>query len=264
MSDENNSTQNEEPKTPEAEVEEALYSPETETKDETEKPSESENKEQENPEEAPKEEPKDDEEPKDEKKVVTPKPKEEPKDEKEAKAEEEETAPVEIDLPEGIDPDSPLVDKAFTMLNGHFSKSEGVDPEALTKDIFALFNEANEAREKADSELWIKTAEEWQAALKKEHGEEGLKKLVAGTKKLFVAYQDASNSRNPNKIDKELATKVENAFHMTGAGNNPAILNFLFWVDSLLGEGAPISGASSSEGPEDLNKMIYEQDAQAA
>lgn len=140
-----------------------------------------------------------------------------------------------LQLPEGFDTKDPLAGRFLEVVNKEGSQKERAQALIdLHKDIVAQFT--------ADSEkAFLDMQTEWQDSLVEEHGEAKLNQKLGKVASVMDAYDAAMRAANPT-ADKEFGQELREAMTLTGAGNNPAVVNFLSWIAETQGEGSPLIG----------------------
>lgn len=152
-----------------------------------------------------------------------------------------------LTLPEGMSGEDPMVGKFLELINSE-------DPKEQANGLLTLYNEALEVNAKA----WLDLNASWQEELRAdaEVGGDKLDPALGKVSGVINEYaKEAAEKANPTGGDeakaaaaKEIGEALRTALDLTGAGNNPAITKFLIWTSSQLGEGAPLSGGSTSGG----------------
>jgi hypothetical protein len=154
---------------------------------------------------------------------------------------EEEAAPEavtldDLTLPEEFNKDDPLAGKFLDVVNNaKLSSKERADA------LIGLYKEAADSFNAAAEKMWLETNEGWQKTLIEQHGERQLNERLALVSKSIEAYDRDMRERNPSATE-EFGDEVRAAADLTGAGNNPSLVNYLIWLSEQHGEGAPLSG----------------------
>lgn len=142
-----------------------------------------------------------------------------------------------LTLPEGFDTEDPLAGRFLEVVNKDYeSKSERAQALIdLHKDIVAEY-------EAGAQKAFLDTQNEWQDKLIEEHGEKPLDEKLGKVAQLIDTY-DQEMRESSGKTDQEFGQELREAMALTGAGNNPAIVNFLIRLAEQQSEGSPLSGA---------------------
>jgi hypothetical protein len=144
----------------------------------------------------------------------------------------------DIVLPEGFTPDEELIPEFLKVVNDQELTAK--DRANALVDLQAkLMTKASEA----SSAAWDKTQKEWQDAVKADPviGGEKFTQSIAQVNKLLTEYGN---------------DKVNEAFALTGAGNNPEIIRFLHTIAGKLTEGGYTQGQPAGS-PQDLASLMY-------
>lgn len=189
------------------------------------------------------------------------KPPEEKKPEEEKKAEEKPTESDALTLdkltvPEGLDPKNPLVEEFVGSLN-----DKDLSPIDRANKMLDLYKKSMTEYEEASTKHWLETNEKWQQDLITEFGEAKLEERLAKAGSVLESFDKdmraAFASANADKPAPEFGKELRQALTLTGAGNHPAIVKFLFWAADQLGEGAPLSGTPAGGAPLSREDRMY-------
>ena len=134
------------------------------------------------------------------------------------------------------------------------------DPAVTKQDMANRLIEmyANEARNWSEQvqTAWLEANNEWQEQVVAEFGEEKLEKKLHAVGALIDAYDKQSRAGHfSNDPAPEFAKELRAALDLTGAGNHPAVLKFLFWTADKLGEGKPLTGMPAGESMSRAQKL---------
>lgn len=143
----------------------------------------------------------------------------------------------EIKLPEGFDADKPLQEKFVALVNEH-----GI-PRNAVPALVALQADALKAASEANSALWNKTQEEWQAQSKADPEIGGDK--LAPNLTLISKF-----------VDHYGGTKLREALDLTGAGNHPEIIKAFAKAAKDLGEPHFVSGDRGTQPVSQADRMF--------
>ena len=183
-----------------------------------------------------------------------------PEAKKEREAKEAETKKVEtlksyeaLQLPEGIDPKSPMLDRFKDA-----AAAKGVSPEVAQDLINSVAPEIRAAVE-GPILAWQKTQETEIAACKanKEFGgsDDVLKQNMAVARKGIDQVLG-----DPKQTDRLLT-----AMGMTGAGNFEVVALYMYRVGKLFSEGNPVGGRTAPTGkPKEISNLFYPPQAKEA
>lgn len=159
----------------------------------------------------------------------------EPAKTKPAKAAEPGVVPdkYELKAPEGATLDQALVDKVTPLF-----KELGVSAEGAQK-LFDFHNNAMKAATEGPANAMAEMRSEWRGEVVKDatigNGVDNLKpEVAANIAKAFGA------------MDPKVATSMKEAFDLTGAGDNPAVIRGLNALGKLLSEGTLVNGGRPS------------------
>lgn len=147
-----------------------------------------------------------------------------------------------LTVPEGIDVTNPLGEKFLGILN-----NKDLTPADRANQLLGLQTELAKQIEEHNAQSWLDLNSQWQSALIKEHGEDKLEAHLSKMGGLIKAY--GADRTGQFKAGSATGVDVPNyekdlrdALTMTGAGNNPHIVNFMIWAANQLGEGSPLGG----------------------
>ena len=122
--------------------------------------------------------------------------------------------------------------------------------------VLGLYEKAITSFNEEAENMWLTQNGEWQDELIKQHGgEDKLEPHLAKIGGLIEAYEkdkrEAHESRYQGVSEAppvpEFGTELRQMMTLTGAGNNPQVMNFLFWVADQLGEGSPLTGGPAAQ-----------------
>lgn len=146
-----------------------------------------------------------------------------------------------LTLPEGVAKDDPIL--------GDFAKlAEGL-PEGRAQALIDLYAKQMKAGSDASTQAWNAMQDQWQAELKTDP--------VLGGDKTPIVQATISKA-----LEQYGAPGVKEAFNLTGAGNNPAIVKTFFAMAKQLTEGAPKSGSPVTQAPRTAAEIMYPELAQ--
>ncbi len=142
-----------------------------------------------------------------------------------------------------LDAKDPLAGEFLSLVN-----DTKLSPADRANNMIGLFAKAQKSFEEKGAQLWVKTNDDWQKNLITQHTEAGLEQKLGRLGGIVDAYVDQANkhfkANNPTATAlPEFGKDLRAAMDLTGAGNHPAIVNFLFWVTDQLGEGRPLGGS---------------------
>ncbi len=143
-------------------------------------------------------------------------------------------------LPEGAQLDEATIGK-FSEL----AKETGLSQEGAQK-LFDLHQETIKAATEASTRLWSETQTQWVNEVKAD-------KDIGGDKLPGVQQVIGKILDNPEFA----ATGVKEAFNLTGAGNNPAILKTFYNMARALTEGQHVAGNPARNMPASAADAIY-------
>jgi len=143
-------------------------------------------------------------------------------------------------LPEGAQLDEATMGK-FSEL----AKETGLSQEAAQK-LFDLHQETIKAATEQSTRLWSETQTQWVNEVKAD-------KDIGGDKLPGVQQVIGKILDNPEFA----ATGVKEAFNLTGAGNNPAILKTFYNMAKALTEGQHVAGNPARNMPASAADAIY-------
>lgn len=172
---------------------------------------------------------------------------EEPEQEKTEEKSEDAPAPVsweDLKLPEGADTSDPIAAKFLEVANTEYES-----PAERAQALVDLQQEYT-ARVQADMEkAWLDTNAEWQDTLIKQHGEKPLDAKLGKVAQMIDRYDQEMRDSLPvsEREDAKFGAELRDAMTLTGAGNNPAAVNFLIWIAEQSSEGAPLSGTPTGQ-----------------
>jgi len=144
----------------------------------------------------------------------------------------------DITLPEGFTPEPELMTEFLSVVN---------DQELSAKDraqgLLDLQSKLMTKASEASSAAWDAMQDEWQAAVKADPtiGGERFTASIAQVNKLVAEYGN---------------NEVVDAFALTGAGNNPAIVKFLHTLAGKLTEGGYTQGQPTNA-PANAAQLLY-------
>lgn len=151
-------------------------------------------------------------------------------------------APLEITLPEGF-----TVDEATMSKFQEYAKTNGLSKEAAQAAIDMYVEQANTQAEtfaKAQQTAWQTTIDTWKGELETDPEFAGDKKTAA-----FTSIGRAFDSYG--------APGVREAFDLTGAGWNPAIVRTFLNMARALDEGAGVAAGGRTRGPQTPGQALY-------
>lgn len=148
-----------------------------------------------------------------------------------------------LTIPEGFQADEASVGKFLEIAN-----ELGLSKEGASKLVGLQAELAKQASE-AGSKLWEETQTQWQDQVRAdpEIGGTKLQENLGVIAKLLDSHGNA---------------EVRQAFDITGAGNNPAVIKFLIKVGKELGEGKPVLGGPGNA-PADAASILYPNQGKA-
>lgn len=148
-----------------------------------------------------------------------------------------------LTFPEGFTADETATGKFLEIAN-----ELGLSKEGASKLVGLQAELAKQASE-AGSKLWEETQSQWQDQVRAdpEIGGTKLQENLGVIAKLLDSHGNA---------------EVRQAFDITGAGNNPAVIKFLIKVGKELGEGGPVSGRPGTA-PSDPASILYPNQGKA-
>lgn len=141
----------------------------------------------------------------------------------------------DLTLPEGFEVDEAFRDEFLQLTNGAKLSKEAVN------ELVGLQTKIQQKAAERLSEAWNTTQNEWREASKAALGE-NLAPALGKISQLMNEYG------SPDTME---------VFNLTGAGNNPHIIQFLAKIaDKLVVEAKPVSGAPSTQ-PQDRAKRMF-------
>lgn len=153
----------------------------------------------------------------------------------------------EIKLPEGFTLDTERTTAFAELVNKH----------GIPRNVALELAQAQIAHETAaatkQEAMWQETQDNWVKEVKADPviGGEKLDAALGSIQKLFNRYGD-----KPTEVGGSVGMKLKEAFNLTGAGNHPAVIKFLYNIAQELGEGGPVLGRPASE-PVDVAKRLF-------
>lgn len=157
-------------------------------------------------------------------------------------------------IPE-LDANNPLAKEFLGVLNN--KDLSGAD---RGKALLGLYGKLTESMGEDNSRVWAELNDNWQSALIKEHGQQNLEAKLAKVGGLVEAYDKAMKAAHPGvngAQPKEFGKSLREAMTLTGAGNHPESVNFLFWLADQLGEGTALGGSPPGGGPKDRAETLF-------
>lgn len=150
-----------------------------------------------------------------------------------------------LKFPEGYEKNDEALSKFLEITNGAKLPVETV--QALTDLQADLAKQASEA----GSKLWETTQAKWQDEVRADPdiGGQKLEENLSHVAKLI------------DRISGDQAPAVREAFALTGAGNNPALVKFMVKVAKELSEPSPIAGSPANT-PRDTASLLYPNQGQ--
>jgi len=145
-----------------------------------------------------------------------------------------------LKLPEGVE-----VDEATMGKFSELAKETGLSQEAAQK-LFDLHQETIKAATEQSTRLWSETQTNWVNEVKAD-------KDIGGDKLPGVQQVIGKILDNPEFA----ATGVKEAFNLTGAGNNPAILKTFYNMAKALTEGQHVAGNPARNMPASAADAMY-------
>ena len=132
----------------------------------------------------------------------------------------------DITFPEGLEINETLRDEALAVIN-----NRELSPKEQLQGLIDLQGKLAKEASEAISDTWVKTQEEWQAAVKADPvvGGDKLQGTLSAVNKLVSEYG------SPELLE---------VFAATGAGNNVHVIKFLHSVAGKLNEGGPVIATS--------------------
>ena len=147
-----------------------------------------------------------------------------------------------VELPEGIGKDDPLL---VSFLEG--AAKGGMDNESVQAVINTLGPKLVEQMQ-APIKAWIDLNEKWVAEVKADP--------VIGGDKLPVTQETVFQAM-ALVLKPEEARATREALDLTGAGNNPAVIRLLFNMAKRLVEPGPVKGNAPPEPPKSTAALLY-------
>ncbi len=142
-----------------------------------------------------------------------------------------------IVFPEGFAPDPEFTPKFVELAN-----EMKLSPEAANK-LVALQAEITKKGSEAATQLWLDTNTKWQDTVKADAE-------IGGTK-LTESLAQVGKLLNSHG-----SPELREALNITGAGNHPAVVKFLYKMAKELNEGGALSGSPASA-PSDAASLLY-------
>lgn len=152
------------------------------------------------------------------------------------------SAPLELKLPEGVE-----VDPAAMTEFQEFAKTNGLSPETTQAALdmhLKMLNTTAENFAKAQKTAWDSTIEGWKTELAKNPDFSGEKKNAA--------LQTIGKA-----FDEYGSPEARQAFEVTGAGWNPAIIAMVHKMAVALSEGTAIPAGSPARGKQTPAEIFY-------
>lgn len=155
--------------------------------------------------------------------------------------------PDDIVIPEGFEKSEALMTSFVDIVNEHKVSKEATNAlvEAYSAEVQRVMESASEERETAFDEMHTKWQEEAKAL--PEIGGDNFDKTISSIQTLMK-----------NEMGKDIG-KLEDALSLTGAGNHPALIQFLAGVAQKLNEPGPVTGKPNEvvAGPENRANRMF-------
>lgn len=151
-----------------------------------------------------------------------------------------------FDLPEDFDTEQPAFGEFLNIVN---------DPKLSRQEIAQasvdLFVKEFERVGQEMTNQWLQLNSDWMDQTVEKFGEQNLDtnllpKLGALIEQFNIDMKAQASVNNTGMDVPEFGKEFREAMTLTGAGNHPAILEFLFWTADQLSGGAPLAGAPAS------------------
>lgn len=139
-------------------------------------------------------------------------------------AEPEPLVAEDISFPDGFEVDATLRDEFLALAN-----DKDKSPKERAQALVDLQVKAATAASEASSKAWTDMQESWKAE-------------VRADAEIGGAKLDATIGRIGRLIDEYGSDGLREAFDMTGAGNNPAVIRFLAKIADVVTEGPAVPG----------------------
>lgn len=117
-------------------------------------------------------------------------------------------------------------------------------PRAAVSKLLDLQQKTMLANSEAGSREWTKTQEEWTAATMKDPE-------IGGDK------WPAAQTKIGSLLDQFGSPELRQAFDLTGAGNNPAVVRFMAKIANVLTESGHVSSHKTAQGEKTLAESLY-------
>lgn len=148
-----------------------------------------------------------------------------------------------LNLPEGFDVNQEGAKDFLAALN-----DENLSRQDLGRKMVELYAAEVSRFEQEANREWLDMNNKWQEDLERQHGAVNLEQKMSQVGALFNRYdKDMKDAVPQGQNVPEFGKDLREALNLTGAGNNPAIVNFCIWLADQLGEGSPLSGSPASQ-----------------
>ncbi len=148
---------------------------------------------------------------------------------------------TDFTLPEGVKPDDTILTEFKTL-----AAESGLSQESAQK-LVNLYGDQIKTAVEAPYTQWRALQDEWREAIKTDP--------ELGGVKMESLTQSIAKTIDTVMGDKSGA--VRDAFNMTGAGNNPEIVRFIYRLSQAVTEGAPVSGNPMATAPKSRSDTLY-------
>lgn len=143
-------------------------------------------------------------------------------------------------FPEGFEKNDEVLAKFLEITNG------AKLPADVAQKLIDIQTDLTKAASEAGSKAWTEMQTKWQDEVRAdpEIGGQKLEENLSHVAKLI------------DRVSGDQATAVREAFALTGAGNNPALVKFMVKVAKELSDPSPVTGAPASA-PRDTASLLY-------
>lgn len=157
-------------------------------------------------------------------------------------------------LPEGVTvkADDPMAQEFLGIIN-----DEKLDQKGRFNALANFFPKVQERIAEDNLRTWIEMQDTWVGDLKKEHGSL-LPEKLGRVNALMTEYNEDMQGRQAAGTQKlDFMAPLKEAATITGAGNNPAWMNFIMWVAERSGEGRPLTGSPAGGGERNPATILF-------
>lgn len=146
----------------------------------------------------------------------------------------------DVTLPEGVTVnwEDPLAKEYLGILN-----DDKLDAKSRAAALTGIFPKVQERINADNLKTWTEMQDQWQGDLKKQHGAQFPEKLSKVAASIEAYSKHLQGLQAPGSPPIDHATVLREAATMTGWGNNPATMNYIFWLTDQISEGSPLGGS---------------------